>query len=303
VSREPEFFVITEGLAGEGPSEGAQERKRSLALSGIAHILFFALLIVGPLVHWTSDAPYETGPVVVRFYEQGDGPGGGGGGGGSGGERISAYIPARIVEPPPPEAEPEPRKAPVAPRKPRPLSFDDLDVPDLPTDTAALFDGVFSPDAKELPGLSLTDSRDFGGLDRSPSAGSGGGIGGGEGTGVGTGEGWGVGPGRGGGFGGGDYRPGGWDIQPVLVFKPPAPVYPDRARERMVRGEVILEILVKLDGSTRVLKVIKSLPFCVEAAKEHARLWRWKPALKDGKPIETTGIITVHFDLFSPSKS
>ena len=45
--------------------------------------------------------------------------------------------------------------------------------------------------------------------------------------------------------------------------------------------------------------MIKSLPYCVDAAKESAKLWRWKPALKDGKPVEAFGIISVTFDIFA----
>jgi hypothetical protein len=48
-----------------------------------------------------------------------------------------------------------------------------------------------------------------------------------------------------------------------------------------------------------VVRVIKSLPYCVDAAKENAKLWRWKPALKNGKPVEALGIITVTFDIFA----
>jgi hypothetical protein len=204
-----------------------------------------------------------------------------------------------MVEARPPVETPEPKRAPVAPRKPRALSFDDIQVPDLPTESTALFEGVFSPDAEEFPGLSMEDSQDWGGVDTQPSSGTGGGIGGGRGSGVGTGEGWGVGPGRGGGFGEGDFSPGGFDIEPEPIYEPPSPPYPSVAREKMVAGEVILQVLVRLDGSTEVVRVIKSLPYCVDAAKENAKLWRWKPALKNGKPVEALGIITVTFDIFA----
>lgn len=300
VSREPEFFAETERLAQESYALRT-EQKRAAAGSGVFHAVVLLLMILGPVASWFgSDADETPLDVRVRFYTPGgEGPGGGGGGGGSGGRRPTAYIPVDMRARPEPEPEPVPeRRAPVAPRKPRPLNFNDLEVPDLPTETAMYF-GAFSPDATDFPGLSLTDGRDYGGVDREPSSGTGGGIGGGEGTGVGTGEGWGVGPGRGGGFGGGDYRPGGWDIEPVVIYKPEDPEYPVAARERMVKGEVILQVRVKLDGSTEVLRVIKSLPYCVDAAKQHARLWRWKPALKDGKPVEALGIITVSFDIFS----
>jgi periplasmic protein TonB len=149
----------------------------------------------------------------------------------------------------------------------------------------------------KFPGLSLEDAADYGGIDLNASAGTGGGVGGGSGTGEGTGTGWGVGPGEGGGFGGGKYRPGAWDIDPVAIYKP-MPAYPALATEKMIRGEVILEILVHADGSTEVLRVLKSLPYgCVDAAIDAAKRWRFKPALKAGKPVDAVGIFTVGFEL------
>jgi periplasmic protein TonB len=303
VTPEPDFFVLTEGSSREdGALSSENDRKRARITSLAVHLGIFGFLLLGSASNWFGGGDQDSVSAVrVRFYTPGaEGPGGGGGGGGSRGRKPTAYIPVRMAKvDPPPVENPQPRKAPVAPRKPRQLNFDDLDVPDLPDETALLFQGVFSPDAVDFPGLSLTDGRDLGGIDTEPSSGTGGGIGGGKGTGVGTGEGWGVGPGRGGGFGGGDYAPGGWDIEPVPIYRPPDPPYPPMAREKMVAGEVILQVLVKLDGSTEVVRVVKSLPFCVEAAKESARLWRWKPALKEGKPVEAYGIITVTFDIFA----
>ena len=304
VSDKPEFFVGMERLAEEATLKVKWERHRKwFASSGLAHFLVLLLMIAGPLAQWLSDEPFIPGEIIIRFWDPGgSGQGGGGGGGGDHGDRITAFIPVRNELPEPEAEEPETRQAPVAPRKPPQLNFDELTIPDLPTEMDLLFEGIFSPDEQQFPGLSLTDSRDFGGLDTTVSAGTGAGIGGGDGTGVGVGEGFGVGPGRGGGFGGGDYSPGAWDIAPVLVFKPPDPEFPLSAREKMVRGEVIIQVLVKLDGSTEVVGVIKSLPYgCVESAKANAKLFRWKPALKQGKPVEALGIIIVTFgDIFSP---
>lgn len=275
-------------------------RSKAFAASGLTHLLILALMIFGPIVGFMWQDDLGPSAVQVRFWiPGGKGPGGGGGGGGSKGRRPTAYIPVRVETIPEPATTKEPRKAPVAPRIPKPLNFDSLTVPDLPVDTATIMDSPFSPDARDYPGLSLVDGTDYGGVDTELSSGTGGGIGGGSGTGTGSGEGWGVGPGRGGGVGGGEYAPGGFDMEPVVVYQPPEPAYPARAREKMVTGEVILQVLVKLDGSTEVLGVIKSLPFCVEAAKENARLWRWKPALKDGEPVEAPGVIIVKFELFA----
>ena len=299
--RKPEFFTGMERLSEEGTLKLKWERHRKWFVSAsLVHLVVLLLMIAGPFANWLRDEPFIPGDVIIRFWDPGgSGQGGGGGGGGDRGDRITAFIPVREKPPELGVEEPEPRQAPVAPRKSPQLNFDDLNIPDLPTETSLLFEGIFSPDEREFPGLSLTDSRDFGGLDTTVSAGTEAGIGGGDGSGVGVGEGFGVGPGRGGGFGGGDYFPGAWDIDPVVVFKPPDPEYPPSAREKMVSGEVILRVLVKLDGSTEVVSVIKSLKYCVETATENAKLWRWKPALKEGEPVEAFGIITVTFDIFS----
>ncbi|HSF15801.1 MAG TPA: TonB family protein [Vicinamibacteria bacterium] len=87
-----------------------------------------------------------------------------------------------------------------------------------------------------------------------------------------------------------------WDTDPVPQLRP-ATDYPTRARERDISGEVVMKIKVLIDGSTEVLQVVKPLLYCTDAAKESARQWRWKPAEKDGKPVEATGIITVTFDI------
>ena len=300
MSPEPEFFRITEASHEARPTSETGDGTRARVASVLVHVLILAVMLFGTTEWFSGEYPDESIAPRIRVYiPGGEGQGGGGGGGGSGGKRPTAYIPARLVEARPPAETPEPKRAPAAPRKPRALNFDDIDVPDVPTESTSLFEGVFSPDAVEFPGLSMEDSRDWGGVDTEPSSGTGGGIGGGEGTGVGVGQGWGVGPGRGGGFGGGDFSPGAWDIEPVPIYEPPSPPYPSVAREKMVAGEVILQVLVRLDGSTEVVRVIKSLPYCVDAAKENARLWRWKPALKNGKPVEALGIITVTFDIFA----
>ena len=67
----------------------------------------------------------------------------------------------------------------------------------------------------------------------------------------------------------------------------------------MISGEVILSIKVLTDGTTEVLDAIKPLLHCTRTAMENARRWRWKPAERDGDPVEAIGIITVTFDIFN----
>lgn len=168
---------------------------------------------------------------------------------------------------------------------------DRLDVPDLPED----IDLLLGPDLSEVmvpdPGLLPVGAPSIEG-DRSPrSSGTGSGIGGRDGAGVG--------PAGGNGVGDGPFDPGSLDRLPVLLFKPDDPPYPAEAKAAGARGEVILQILVREDGSTEVLSTLRSVPYCVELAWDLARRYRWKPGLKDGKPVATTGIVIVRFDLVS----
>ncbi len=292
------------GLESGGAASGGDSFEWRPALVSFGfHLALGALLLLPGLgvLENSSDSRMSSLPRFDFRVAGGEGAGGGGGGGGSRGDRISAYIPVRVEPPPTPEPEAEqPREAPIAPRKPRPLRFDDLEnLADSPEVTDLVLGSVFSPQAVEFPGLSLSDFEDRGGRDTAPSAGEGGGIGGGEGIGTGEGTGWGVGPGYGGGSGGGAYSPGGYDVEPRLLFEPDEPPYPESARRRRISGEVMLQVLVKLDGSTEVLGVIKSgCRACVETARRHAALYRWAPALKDGKPVEAIGVISVSFGLF-----
>jgi len=87
-----------------------------------------------------------------------------------------------------------------------------------------------------------------------------------------------------------------WDTDPVVEFNPPQPATPTEARANQITGRVLLDILVRRDGTTEVAKVLEGLPHgCTEAAVDHARQWRWKPAMRDGKPVEATGTIWVDF--------
>ncbi len=288
---------LASGGAATSPADPIWKQRPALA-SAAFHLALAALVFLPGFGLFDSSEERMTGNPIFQFrVAGGEGAGGGGGGGGSRGERISAYIPVRVERAAP---EPEtPREAPIAPRKPRPLRFEDLEnVADQPDLTNLVLGGVFSPQAEDFPGLSLDDFGDYGGRDTAPSAGTGGGIGGGEGIGTGEGQGWGVGPGYGGGSGGGAYSPGGYDVEPRILFEPPEPPYPESARRRKITGEVMLQVLVKLDGSTEVLGVIKSgCRVCVETARKHALLYRWKPALKNGKPVEAIGVISVTFGL------
>jgi periplasmic protein TonB len=155
----------------------------------------------------------------------------------------------------------------------------------------------------QLPKLNLPNYGDPLGQNGPLSAGpgSGGGIGTGTGHGVGQGKGPGVGPGEGGNFGGGPFSPGrGGVSMPQCVencsLKPP---YSEEGYKLKIQGTVLVQFVVRSDGSTDSFKVLRGLGYGLdEAAIETVRKWRFRPALKDARAVDCYAQVEVNFRLF-----
>jgi len=157
---------------------------------------------------------------------------------------------------------------------------------------------VVQPNAP-LPNVASVNFGNPLGVTGPPSngTGSGGGIGSGKGGGIGSGNGVGFGPGSGAGYGGGVYRIGGGVSAPVPIFKP-EPEYSEEARKAKYQGSVTLSIVILADGSTSNIKVIRALGLGLdEKAIEAVSKWRFRPSLKDGKPVAVTANVEVNFRL------
>ena len=220
------------------------------------------------------------------------GRGGGGGGGGllqkapppramrEGHRTISSPMPQR--EPPKPvvpvPAPPEPKPVPL---KAEPLPVMIAPIVAAPADPRTRI-GVLEQTAAQ------NDSR---------GAGKGGGVGTGTGTGIGEGSGAGVGPGSGGGTGGGPYRPGSGIEAPRLLREVKAD-YSEDARQRSIQGDVVLEIVVRSDGTVGDVKVLKGLGAGLDQrAVQAVRQWRFAPARRLGSPVDVIVEISVEFKL------
>ena len=150
-----------------------------------------------------------------------------------------------------------------------------------------------------LPNINMPNYGDPLGKIGPPSngTGSGGGIGSGKGGGVGSGTGGGVGPGEGGGFGGGVYRVGGGVSAPVLVYKK-EPEYSEEARKAKYQGTVTLYVVVDPSGKATDIRVLHSLGLGLdEKAIEAVKQWKFRPGMKDGKPVAVAASIEVNFRL------
>lgn len=121
--------------------------------------------------------------------------------------------------------------------------------------------------------------------------------GGATGTGInGTGRG-GSGKGSGGsGFGGSGHGAGSV-VPPVLIYKT-EPEFSDEARRAKLQGTILLDAEVDADGVPRNVRVRESLGLGLdECAITAVEKWRFRPALRNGKPVPVPVIITVNFHL------
>jgi protein TonB len=180
----------------------------------------------------------------------------------------------------------------IAPRQFTPPRVDPPENPKLPMTPTIVADAP-------IPNINATNYGDPLSHLGVPSNGTGfgGGIGSGIGGGVGVGRGPGVGPGSGGGFGGGAYRIGG-GVSPPTVLSKVEPEYSEEARKAKWQGTVVLQLVVDEHGLPQQMKVTRSLGLGLDQkAIEAVGKWRFKPGLKDGKPVPVIATIEVNFRL------
>jgi TonB family protein len=85
-------------------------------------------------------------------------------------------------------------------------------------------------------------------------------------------------------------------VQATLVQKVD-PIYPQRARSEGVAGPVTLEATVAENGTVKGIKFVSGPQALASAAIDAVRQWRYKPAMLNGKPIESPKKITLVFRL------
>jgi protein TonB len=268
-----------------------QPRTRRLGLSVVTSFVIdvlFAVLVVIASRYGARDVvpavlPDRPHSGIVWLAEPG--PGGGGGGGGNemkepprqaelpGEDRITVPV----MEPPTPEVQ-------VAKNEPNPI--EQLTIP--AQSLAAAQDSL--PGAIEAPPGPPTVSQ---------GSGSDGGAGTGRGSGIGSGRGSGLGEGFGGGTGGGAFRPGNGVSLP-RVLREVKPQYTSDAMRAKVQGTVLLECVVRPDGSVGNVQVVRSLDPTFgldEEAVKAARQWRFSPGTRFGEPVAVLVTIELTFTL------
>lgn len=84
---------------------------------------------------------------------------------------------------------------------------------------------------------------------------------------------------------------------PVLIYRV-EPEFSEEARHAKFQGTVLLRIEVGVDGRPRNFRVIESPGLGLDQkAIAAVEQWRFRPASRSGKPVASTAVIEVHFQL------
>jgi TonB family protein len=87
-------------------------------------------------------------------------------------------------------------------------------------------------------------------------------------------------------------------IVPAEILSKPVPVYTEEARAKRIEGEILLEVVFEASGKLRVLRIVRGLGHGLDDAAVHAaEQIRFKPALKDGQPSDSTAVVHIIFQL------
>jgi TonB family protein len=85
---------------------------------------------------------------------------------------------------------------------------------------------------------------------------------------------------------------------PAEIISKPVPNYTPEARAQRIEGEVLLEVVFEASGTLRVIRVVRGLGHGLdEAATRAAEQIRFKPALRDGQPSDSTAVVHIIFQL------
>lgn len=87
-------------------------------------------------------------------------------------------------------------------------------------------------------------------------------------------------------------------LEPAEIISKPIPVYTQEARSLRIEGEVLLEVDLEASGNLKVLRVVQGLGHGLDDnAVRAAQQIRFKPALRNGQPADSTVVLHIIFQL------
>jgi len=88
------------------------------------------------------------------------------------------------------------------------------------------------------------------------------------------------------------------DFQGVEILSKPTPVYTAEARRLGIEGDVGVSVIFQANGTLRVLAIVKSLGHGLdEVAEKAASQIHFKPAQRNGKPVDFPATVRIEFRL------
>jgi TonB family protein len=88
------------------------------------------------------------------------------------------------------------------------------------------------------------------------------------------------------------------NVTGVEILHKPAPEYTDEARRLRIEGEVLLDVVFTANGQLQIVKVVRGLGHGLdEAAVRAAERLQFKPATKEGKPVDSKATLHIVFQL------
>jgi protein TonB len=250
---------------------GSMRSYRSATWAVVAHV--FAILVIGYAattnIHLAAPVKLQVTELTVPPQASPRATAMGGGGGQRGSTPVTTGTPPKFVE------------QQIVPPKAPPLIEPKIHI---------------EPTIEVQQDVKMASSLPQIGIASSPLVGMS--MGNGIGTGMGSGNGPGLGPGSGGNTGGGVKQIGGGVSAPILVYGF-EPEFSEEARKAKAAGNVLVNLWVDEKGNTAHVRVIRGIGMGLdEKAVAAVKLYRFKPAMENGKPVTVEMNIEVTFHIF-----
>ena len=84
-----------------------------------------------------------------------------------------------------------------------------------------------------------------------------------------------------------------------LLVSKVAPDYPADAKQARIQGTVVMRMIVDKEGNVANIELISGHSLLAPAAIDAVRLWKYRPYLLNGTPVEVETLVQVSFTLAS----
>jgi periplasmic protein TonB len=91
-------------------------------------------------------------------------------------------------------------------------------------------------------------------------------------------------------------------MQRRLIREVP-PEYPELARQRHIRGVVVMEIRVSPSGRVTAARIVSGHPLLLDAALDAVRQWTYQAVTIGGVPVDVITLASIYFPPTPPEGS